>query len=144
MNTPATQSGIGLAGKALLISAALVLVIGASIGIWWVMGSIGSGNEELELQKLGAFQLGVEGSPAAPGVGDNDLKIQIKDTENRPVRDAEIEAVVFMSQMGSMPYMESRPEMAETEPGMYVGTYNLVMGGSWNVDISIRNRDVSG
>ncbi|MBI4346069.1 MAG: FixH family protein [Elusimicrobia bacterium] len=74
-------------------------------------------------------------------MGDNRLRITLRDQAGAPVRGADVEIIVAMPAMGAMPRMESRGVLREPEPGIYEAKYGLAMAGEWDVDIAIRARD---
>ena len=89
-------------------------------------------------QAVGPFRISVENKPARPVVGNNTLCITVMDPSGSPVRGAEVEALVVMQAMGTMPRMESRGQLKEAKPGLYEAAYGLSMAGEWDVDISVR------
>jgi Cu(I)/Ag(I) efflux system membrane fusion protein len=84
--------------------------------------------------------VGIETDPRPPRVGENTLTIVVRDSVDRPVRQAEVEVVVSMSAMGAMPYMESRGRVREPSPGVYRVAYGLAMNGDWDGMLRVRPR----
>ncbi len=72
---------------------------------------------EAALQRVGSYRISVENKPSQPRVGDNALRITVSDSAGRPVRGADVRAVVVMHAMGTMPRMESRGVVRELESG---------------------------
>ena len=91
-----------------------------------------------ETRSVGDLRIGVETAPAVPAVGENTMRVRAEKADGKPLTGAELEAVVFMPAMGSMPYMESRPPLQEVKPGLYEGDFRLAMGGSWDIDVTVR------
>jgi len=89
-------------------------------------------------QRVGAFEISVENRPARPAVGDNVAIIAVSDSSGRPVRGAEIHALIAMPAMGTMPRMESRGEGREARAGFYEVKYGIAMAGEWDVTVRIR------
>ncbi len=119
-------------GLALLVLAAL------AAAYFGLRRSFASGRGP-EMRSLGSVRLGVETVPAAPTVGENRLRVRAESSDGKPLSGASIEGVVFMPAMGSMPYMESRPPLAEVRSGIYEGEFRIPMGGSWDVDLRLRS-----
>ncbi len=75
--------------------------------------------------------------PDPPRAGDNKLEVSLMQA-GAPVTDATVTAAFYMPAMPSM----SMPEMRSTFPlqavgdGVYRGTGNLSMGGTWNVTVT--------
>lgn len=91
------------------------------------------------MDRVGAYQLRLTNKPEPPNVGDNALTIMVRDDEGKPLRGAQLEVVVFMAAMGSMPYMESRAKIQERRAGEYQARYALSMGGEWDITLRIRS-----
>ncbi|ADE14801.1 efflux transporter, RND family, MFP subunit [Nitrosococcus halophilus Nc 4] len=87
--------------------------------------------------RSGPFRVGVAVEPAAPQVGENRLKVVLEDRKGNPVSGAQIRAVAEMPAMGAMPAMQAPAEMQEIEPGLYQGTFDLPMEGSWPLTLAI-------
>lgn len=131
--------GGGRAGRAgLVVGSALAGALLAS-GVWLALARLGGGGagEGADLRPVGSVRVGVATVPGAPKVGENTLRVRVADAAGRPLRGARVAALVFMPQMGAMPYMESRPALREVRPGVHEGRFNLVMGGSWDVDVAV-------
>ncbi len=129
----------GLAGTALLAA-------GMFIGTHYPSGGAMSGTaaETTGLRpqyRSGPFQIGIEVIPAAPKVGSNRIRVILR-TGGEPVRGATIRAVAEMPAMGTMPAMQAPAEMAEGEPGLYEGTFELSMEGSWPLTLAIGKSDL--
>jgi Cu(I)/Ag(I) efflux system membrane fusion protein len=87
--------------------------------------------------RAGSFGFDVTLEPDAPQVGDNRLIIELRDSGDKPVTDAQIKAVAEMPAMGAMPAMQAPASFEETEPGRYVGTFDLSMSGEWPLSVRI-------
>ncbi|HEX3113004.1 MAG TPA: efflux RND transporter periplasmic adaptor subunit [Candidatus Eisenbacteria bacterium] len=92
-------------------------------------------------RQIGPFQVSVANRPGRPVVGDNILRVAVRDSAGRPLRGATLTALVSMPAMGAMPRMESRGDFRETKPGVYEATYGLPMQGDWDAALSIRASD---
>jgi hypothetical protein len=76
--------------------------------------------------------------PNPPVSGDNQVEVMVMEN-GQPVTDATVEAVFSMPAMPSMNMPAMRVESALTPQGagMYRGTGQLSMSGTWNVDVSV-------
>lgn len=126
-------------GRRAMVVTALVAVVAVALLLWAVL--IRKPRREVPEQDLGPVRAALWSDPTAPRTGENRMTVQLTDPDGRPVRGAEVEAIVFMAQMGSMPYMESRMHGREMKPGLYEGSYSPSMGGRWEVDLRVRLAD---
>ncbi|WP_339620072.1 FixH family protein, partial [uncultured Marinimicrobium sp.] len=120
-----------------------LFVIGLLVGVTGILGvqwlsseeaARAAPDEEPSLSaayQSGPFQLGVEIDPKTPQVGENDLTLVLLDDSGEPVSGASIKAVAEMPAMGAMPAMQAPADMQEVEPGLYQGTFEPSMDGSW-------------
>lgn len=127
----------------LIFMAAALLGAGVFIGMQMGPEEIASAtsapaNSGLEPQyRTGPFNVGVQVSPNPPKVGDNRLRMVLQDRAGAPVSGASVRAVAEMPAMGTMPAMQAPAEVTEIEPGLFEGTFDLSMEGSWPLTLSI-------
>ncbi len=76
--------------------------------------------------------------PESARVGKNQLVIELRDADGRPVEDADLDVEVFMHAMGAMPAMGGAAEVAETGDGRYRADFELEMGGTWQVSVKAK------
>jgi Cu(I)/Ag(I) efflux system membrane fusion protein len=101
----------------------------------------GSRSEPVEARSQGVtIRASLE--PDAARVGENALWIELRDAEDRPIRDAELDVKVHMHSMGTMPAMGGPARVEELGDGRYRADFDVDMGGTWLVEI--RARTVSG
>jgi Cu(I)/Ag(I) efflux system membrane fusion protein len=94
--------------------------------------------KHVPMQRVGAYRIGVATLPDPPRIGENTMTVTVRETGGAPVRDAGLDVVVSMPAMGAMPYMESRGEVHESEPGVYRVDYGLAMNGEWDVVLRVK------
>ena len=87
--------------------------------------------------QAGELEIGLATNPSIPRVGDNELIIEVRDSNGNPVSGA-IDAYAEMPAMGAMPAMRATVDLKETAPGRYEGTMNLSMRGEWPLTITIQ------
>lgn len=92
---------------------------------------------EADFIDAGPFKIAVSVNPESPQVGLNQILIQVKDQENKPVSGAKVRAVGEMPAMGAMPAMYAQADIAETSPGVYQGDFELSMAGSWPLAVDV-------
>ena len=73
--------------------------------------------------------------PEAPRVGENELRIELRDASDQPVEDAALDVEVHMHAMGAMPAMGGAAHVTELGDGRYQAHFALDMGGTWQVEI---------
>ncbi len=88
--------------------------------------------------RSGPYRLDVQIQPQTPKVGENTLTIRLQNQDGEPVRGASIRAGATMPAMGTMPEMNAPAEMNEVEPGLYEGTFEPSMEGSWPLSLTIQ------
>mgnify|MGYP005846838719 CR=1 FL=1 len=71
-------------------------------------------------------------------MGENVLSVVLRNAGGDPLENAEIKAVAEMPAMGSMPAMQAPADMQQVEPGLYVGTFEPSMDGSWPLTLNIQ------
>jgi membrane fusion protein, copper/silver efflux system len=101
-------------------------------------GARGHDASRVPMQTVGAYRVGVVTLPDPPRIGENAMTVTVRESGGAPVRDAGLEVVVSMPAMGAMPYMESRGEVHEAEPGVYRVAYGLAMNGEWDVALRLK------
>jgi YtkA-like len=86
-----------------------------------------------------ALQIGFRSLPDPPHSGSNNVEVTVKDGTGAPVKDARVEVRFYMAAMPTMnmPEMQSLFVTAHVANGLYRGKGNLVMGGSWNVTVTV-------
>ncbi len=77
-------------------------------------------------------------NPISPEVGENTLDILLKDSKDQGIDKAELILNLYMPAMGAMPRMEEKSKIVAKGKGVYQASYELPMGGSWEIDLSIK------
>lgn len=128
---------------ALTLAGAALLAAGIFIGLEYPFGdggpdTVATATGLQPRYRSGPFHLGVEVVPATPRVGENRLRVVLQTSAGEPVRGATIRAVAEMPAMGAMPAMQAPADMVEIEPGLYGGTFEPSMEGSWPLTLKIQ------
>lgn len=96
-----------------------------------------SGGAQDGLLHAGPYRLDAEVEPEEPRVGENLLTVTLANADGEPLSDAKIRAVAEMPAMGTMPAMQAPAQMNEVAPGVYKGTFDLSMEGSWPLTVTV-------
>jgi len=90
-------------------------------------------------KKAGGLTFDITLSRNPPVLGDNDIRIEIKDAQGNPVKAAVVFVTYYMPPMPGMPPMNytipTQPEDAE-----YRATMDLIMTGPWNIIIRLKHQ----
>lgn len=118
-----------------------------------MMGAIGMGDWKMESAKpmemgggtaaragpqektVGHLKLRVSTEPAPARLGDNTLRIEIKDAQGQPVTDATI-ALEYTMDMPGM--MIDKAQASHTGQGVYTAQVRFTMAGPWGVTVSVQ------
>ena len=87
-------------------------------------------------KKAGEYDVEVKIDRNPPVVGDNLVKIEVKDASGNYTRDAKVVVEYSMPAMSGMPAMNYKAD-ADLKGDAYTAKMNLSMAGSWNVAIKI-------
>lgn len=91
------------------------------------------------VHSVGPFRVEVGIDPKKPRVGKNRITLIIRNKDDQPVEDADVDAVARMPAMGSMPAMPVLAEIETGRAGFYHGHFELPMDGAWPLTIEIRS-----
>ena len=96
-----------------------------------VVQSTDPGGQGLDIQ----FQ----SKPDPPQAGSNTIEVSVKQPDGAPVTDATVTAVFSMPAMPAMnmPAMRSDSPLTHVGNGVYRGTGQLSMAGTWNVAVTV-------
>jgi len=87
-------------------------------------------------KKAGEYNVIVKIDKNPPVVGDNNMKIDIKDASGKNVTDAKVKVEYSMPAMPGMPAMNYKTT-AELKDNAYKAKMNLSMTGPWNIAVKI-------
>ena len=98
----------------------------------------GPSTEHATIVRSQGLEIAASLDPEASRVGENRMRIELRDAEGRPVEGAAVEVEVHMRAMGAMPAMGGAAHVAELGEGAYEAHFALDMGGSWLVELRAR------
>jgi hypothetical protein len=87
-------------------------------------------------KKAGNYSVDVRIDRNPPVVGDNNIMIAVKDSEDKNVTDAKVKVEYSMPAMPGMPAMNYKAD-AELKGNEYKAKMNLSMSGPWDIAIKI-------
>ncbi len=97
--------------------------------------SCGGPSAEPSVVRSQGLEIRASVEPEAARVGENQLEIELRDAEGRPVEGADVEAKVHMHAMGAMAAMGGPARVSDMGEGRYRADFTLDMGGSWLVEL---------
>jgi hypothetical protein len=110
-------------------------VVGLVLVLLFVAGMAYAKDYEVT-KKAGEYNVEVKIDKNPPVVGDNGMKIEVKDASGKYVTDAKVSVDYGMPAMPGMPAMNYKAD-AELKGDEYKAKMNLSMSGSWNVAVKI-------
>jgi membrane fusion protein, copper/silver efflux system len=110
-----------------------------ALGTGLALTGCGGGSEAVRVEAPGvALEAALE--PAAARVGENRIEIALRDEAGRPLEGAAVAVAVRMHAMGAMPAMGGPVPVRERGDGRYEASFDLDMGGTWQVEIDAAPR----
>jgi YtkA-like protein len=72
--------------------------------------------------------------------GENKFEVMVKGADGKPMSGADVSVLFVMPAMPAMKMAEMRNEvkLKPSGPGMYMGPGNVMMAGTWNVTVSVK------
>lgn len=129
--------------KKLLWLVGILVLVALTGGIYFILyGTSTKKSSAVAVNNMFRYQvrgleIGLAINPSIPRVGDNELIIEVRDSNGNPVSVA-IDAYAEMPAMGAMPAMRAPTDLKEIASGRYVGTMNLSMRGEWPLTVTIK------
>jgi len=70
--------------------------------------------------------------------GANDFEVMVKGADDKPLSGADVSVLFVMPKTGAMAEMRSEVKLKPSGAGMYMGSGNVMMAGTWNVTVTVR------
>jgi len=86
-------------------------------------------------RKAGGLTLTLSTDPASPRIGENLIRVTVKDAGGKPVPNATVQLTYLMAMPGMMP---ATVPMKPGQDGTYEARANLGMGGQWELTVVIQ------
>ena len=131
-------------GERILASASFLLdsesrlkeAMGAMAGMPGMdMGNVQTAAAPTTEKKAGDLVLSIETQPSKPQVGENVVRLRIRDAKGNPVRDATVSFLAAMNMPGMAP-VKATPK--HTKDGIYEAALNFAMAGGWDITVSVQ------
>lgn len=101
----------------------------------FIVGSAYAKDYEVR-KKAGEYDVEIKIDKNPPVVGDNNIRVKIKDAAGKYVTDAKVKIEYFMPPMPGMPASNYKAD-AGLKGDEYNAVMNLSMSGSWNIAVKI-------
>jgi hypothetical protein len=87
-----------------------------------------------------AVEISLTSKPTPPTTGSNTFEVTLKDGSGKVVTDADVALQFYMAAMPAMkmPEMRNTVALKHTKNGVYSGSGNVMMAGSWDVTVSVK------
>jgi YtkA-like protein len=76
--------------------------------------------------------------PKAVKVGDNQFEVMVKGADGKPISNADVSVLLVMPATPKMGEMRNEVKLKPAAAGTYTGTGQVMMAGSWNVTVSVK------
>jgi len=76
--------------------------------------------------------------PKVAKVGQNRVRLMVRDAAGNPISDADVDLSLYMPQMGSMAPMTSKASLKPMKPGEYQGQVEVPMAWTWQTTVSVK------
>lgn len=86
-------------------------------------------------KKVGDLVLSVDTKPSKPQVGENVVRLRIRDAKGNPVRDATVSFLAAMTMPGMAPV---KATAEHTKDEIYEAPVNFAMAGTWDITVSVQ------
>ncbi len=100
--------------------------------------SVAEGATAFADELAGNFRIGVRWLDEVPAVGENRLRVTVRDRDGAPVTDARLRAVARMAQMPDMGAVTVE-DFESVADGVFVGRLSLPMAGEWLLSVDAEN-----
>ena len=76
--------------------------------------------------------------PTAAKAGANQFEVMVKGADGKPISDADVSLLLVMPKTATMAEMRNEVKLKPSGKGMYMGPGNVMMAGTWNVTVSVK------
>lgn len=90
-------------------------------------------------QGFSAIQIKLVPKTNPPQSGENELEMTLTDAQGKAVDNAQVQMIVFMPAMGTMPRMDEKVQIEPKKGGKYAAKFDLSMGGTWEITATIKS-----
>ena len=119
------------------ISRAKYLIVG--LAMCSVLLEVSEARDFKVRKKAGGLTFNITLNRNPPVLGDNEIRIEIKDSQGNPFKEAKVFVNYYMPPMPGMPPMNYTIP-TQLEGGEYRATMDLIMTGPWNIIIRLKDQ----
>jgi hypothetical protein len=76
--------------------------------------------------------------PKAVKAGANEFEVMVKGADEKPLSGADVSVLFVMPKTATMAEMRNEVKLKPSGAGMYMGSGNVMMAGTWNVTVSVK------
>jgi hypothetical protein len=76
--------------------------------------------------------------PKAVKAGANDFEVMVKGADEKPLTGADVSVLFVMPKTATMAEMRNEVKLKPSGAGMYMGSGHVMMAGTWNVTVSVK------
>ena len=76
--------------------------------------------------------------PKEVKAGANDFEVMVKGADDKPLSGADVSVLFVMPKTATMAEMRNEVKLKPSGAGMYIGSGNVMMAGTWNVTVSVK------
>jgi Cu(I)/Ag(I) efflux system membrane fusion protein len=142
-NGPALRKAI-VTTAVIAAAVILALVFRRSLVAWFTGEPMAGADGVAAAVQAGPFSIDAKLSPDPARQRDQALVLSVRDHDGKPVDDAAVEVVYDMPAMGTMAEMKGGSKVTHQSGGTYRAQFDLPMGGSWTLRVSLRSSAGSG
>ncbi len=86
------------------------------------------------------LEITLKSQPSPAKVGDNQFEVTVKDSDGRPISNADVSVLFVMPAMPQMkmPEMRNEVKLKSAGGGKYTGSGQVMTAGQWNVTVSVK------
>ena len=70
--------------------------------------------------------------------GANEFQVMVKGGDDKPLTGADVSVLFVMPKTATMAEMRNEVKLKPSGAGMYMGSGNVMMAGTWNVTVSVK------
>jgi len=119
------------------LSRAKYLIVG--FAIYFVLLEVSEARDFKVRKKAGGLTFDITLNRNPPVLGDNEIRIEIKDSQGNPFKEAKVFVNYYMPPMPGMPPMNYTIP-TQLEDNEYRATMDLIMTGPWNIIIRLKDQ----
>lgn len=126
-----------------VLALVVAVVFRQPLTAWFTGEPVGDTASEAVETRAGDLRIATSLVPDTPRQKGNTVEVAVKDASGAPVEGAEVEVGYVMPAMGSMQEMRGSADVKDAGEGLYRGSFDLPMAGSWTLEVSVNTAQTS-